>query len=101
MTATIFFIDFSKDLDSIHRGNMTETLNAYGIPDKIISAIMIAYKNTKSIVRTDDGDTDFIKISGGVLHGDTLAPFLFIICFDYVLKKALDRNNNLGFTLIE
>ena len=32
---------------------------------------------------------------------DTLATFLIIICFDYVLKKVLDRNNDLGFTLIE
>ena len=62
---------------------------------------MIAYKNTKSIVKTDDGDTDFKNISGGVLQGDTLATFLFIICLDYVLKKALDRNNYLGFTLID
>ena len=76
-------------------------LNAYGIPDEIIGAIMIAYTNTKSIMRTDDGDTDFINISGGVLQGDTLAPFLFIICLDYVLKKTLDRNNDIGFTLIE
>ena len=80
---------------------MTEILNAYGIPDEIISAIMKAYKNTKSIVTTDDGDTDFINISGGVLQGDTLALFLFIICLDYVLKKGLDRNNDLEFTLIE
>ena len=62
---------------------------------------MIAYTNTKSIVRTDDGDIDFINISGGVLQGDTLAPFLFIICLDYVLKSALYRNNDIGFTLIE
>ena len=68
---------------------MAEILNAYGILDEKISAIMIAYKNTKSIVRTDDGDTDFMNISGGVLQGDTLAPFLFIICLDCVLKKAL------------
>ena len=55
---------------------MADILNAYGIPDEIINAIMIAYTNTKSIVRTDDGDTEFINISGGVLKGDTLAPFL-------------------------
>ena len=61
-----------------------------GIPYEIISAIMIAYTNTKSIVRTDDGDSDFINISGGVLQGDTIGPCLFIICLDYVLKKALD-----------
>ena len=80
---------------------MTEILKTYGIPDASKSAIMIAYKHTKSIVRTDDDDTEFIKISGVVLQGDTLATFLFIICLDYVLKKALDRNNYIGFTLIE
>ena len=68
LTAAIFFIDFSEAFDSIHRGKMAEILKAYDIPDEIISAIMIAYTNTKSIVRTDDGDTDFINISGGVLH---------------------------------
>ena len=42
LTATILFIYFSKAFDSIHRGKIEEILNAYGIPDKIISAIMIA-----------------------------------------------------------
>ena len=62
---------------------------------------MVAYKNNKSIVRTNDGDTEFINISVEVLQGGALAPFLFIICLEYVLKKALDRNNDLWFTLIE
>ena len=102
LIATIIFIDFSKEFESIHRVKMTEILNVYGIPDQITSAIMIAYTNTKSIARTDDGDTEFINISGGVLQGDTLAPFLFsLICLDYVMKKALDRHNDIGFTLIE
>ena len=100
LTATLLFIDFSKAFDSIHRGKMAEILKAYGIPEKIINAIMIAYKDTKSIVRSDDGDTEFINITG-VLQGDTLAPFLFIICLDYVLKMSLDRDNVLGFTLSE
>ena len=62
---------------------------------------MIAYKNNKYIVRTNDGDIEFINILGGVLQGDTLAPFLFIVCLEYVFNKALDQNNDLGFTLIE
>ena len=51
-------------------------------------------------MRSDDGYTEFINISGGVLQGDTLSPFLFI-CLDYALKKALDLHNDLEFTLIE
>ena len=44
-------------------------------------------------MKSDDGDTEFITITGGVLQGDTLAPFLFIICLDYVLKMSLDLDN--------
>ena len=80
---------------------MAEILKAYGIPEKIIHAIMIAYKGTKSFVRSDDGDTEFITITGGMLQGDTLVPFFFIICLDYILKMSLDRDNVLGFTLSE
>ena len=34
----------------------------------------------------------------GVLQGDTLAPYLFDIVIDYVLRKATE-NQNLGITL--
>ena len=44
-------------------------------------------------VRSPDGDTDYFDITAGV-QGDTLAPFLFIVCLDYVLRKSM--NINLG-----
>ena len=37
-------------------------------------------------VRSPDGDTEYFDIVAGVLQGDTLAPYLFIICLDYVLR---------------
>ena len=43
LCATILFIDFSKAFDSIHRGNMREILNAYGLPGESVKAIMISY----------------------------------------------------------
>ena len=46
---------------------------------------MMHYKNTKAIVCSPDGDTDFFVIIAGVLQRDTLASFLFIISLDYVL----------------
>ena len=51
---------------------------------------MMLYKNTKAKVRSLDGDTDYFDIVTGVLQGDTLAPYLLIICQDYVLKKSID-----------
>ena len=37
-----------------------------------------------------DGDIDFLDIVAGVLQGDALAPYLFIICLDYILWTLLD-----------
>ena len=36
-------------------------------------------------------ETDFFNIVEGVLPGDTLAPYLFIICLDYVLRMSIDK----------
>ena len=101
LPACLLFVDFSKAFDSIHRGKMEQILLAYGIPNETVSAIMMLYRNTKSKVRSPDGDTDFFDIKAGVLQGDTLAPFLFIIVLDYVLRTSLDKNKDLGFTLAE
>ena len=46
-----------------------------------------------------DGDADYIDIVAGVLQGDTLAPYLFIISLDYVLRTATDKMKDNGFKL--
>ena len=46
-----------------------------------------------------DGDTDYFDIVAGVLQGDTLAPYLFIICLDYVLRTSIDESKENGFKL--
>ena len=43
LSAILLFIDFSKAFDSIHRGNMREILNVYGLPEESVKAIMISY----------------------------------------------------------
>ena len=42
------------------------------------------YKNTRSRVRSPDGDTPLFDITTGVLQRNTLAPFIFIIYLDYI-----------------
>ena len=91
LQATILFGDFTKAFDSIHRGKIEQILLAYGIPKETVAAITILYRNTKVKVRSPDGDTDYFDIIAGVLQGDTLAPYLFIICLDYVLRTSIDK----------
>ena len=62
---------------------------------------MILYRNTKVKVRSPDGDTEYFDIVAGVLQGDTLAPYLFIISLDYVLRTSIDKIRENGFELIK
>ena len=60
---------------------------------------MIRYRNTKVKVHSPDGDTEYFDIVAGVLQGDTLAPYLFIICLDYVLRTSIDKIRENSFEL--
>ena len=55
--------------------------------------------NTKVKVRFPDGDKDYFNIVAGVLQRGTLAPYLFFICLDYVLRILVDKINENGFNL--
>ena len=72
---------------------MEQILLAYSLPKETGAAITILYRNTKVKVRSPDGDTEYFDIVAGVLQGDTLSPYLFIICLDYVL---VDKFTYLG-----
>ena len=100
LPAILTFIDFKKAFDTIHRGKMLKILKAYGIPPRLLGAIHSMYKDTFAKVLTPDGETDWFRLLAGVLQGDTLAPFLFIIVLDYTLCKAIEgRETELGFTI--
>ena len=78
---------------------MEQILLADGLPKETVAAIIMLYKNTKVKVRSPDGDTDYFDIVAGVLQGDTLAPYLFIICLDYVLGTSIDLMKENSFKL--
>ncbi len=74
---------------------MEQILLAYSLPKETIATIMMLYRNTKVKVRSPDDDTDYFNIVAGVLQGDTLAPYLFIICLDYeVLLRQHDLRHH-------
>ena len=99
LEATLIFVDFTKAFDSIQRGRMEQILLAYGIPKETVAAITILYRNTKVKVRSPHVDTEYFDIEAGVPQGDTLAPYLFIICLDYVLRTSIDKIKENGFEL--
>ena len=75
-------------------------LRAYGIPAKIVQQISDMSSNTSAKVISPDGETDTFNNQAGVLQGDTLAPYLFVIALDYAFRKAISgREEELGLTI--
>ena len=101
--ATILLVGFCKAtilfVDSILRGKMEQILLAYSLPQETMAAIMMLYRNTKVKVRFPDGDSEYFDFVAGVLQENTLAPYLFIICLDYVLRTSVDKIKGNGFKL--
>ena len=99
LEATISFVDFTKSFDSIHRGKMEQILLTHGLPKEAVAAIMILYRNIKVKLHSPDGDTDYFDIVAGVLQGDTVAPYLFIIWVGYEFRTSIDKIKENGFKL--
>ena len=57
------------------------------------------YTDTSSTILTPGGETPPFQIQAGILQGDTLAPFLFILVVDYVLRMSVDTIAAKGFQL--
>ena len=60
---------------------------------------MMRYRNTKVKVLSPDEDTDYFYIIAGVLKGDTLAPYIFIICLHYMFRTSIDKRKDNGCKL--
>jgi hypothetical protein len=56
------------------------------------------YYGAKTKITTSDGIFDNISLSTGVLQGDILAPYLFVIGMDYIFRIAA-KDSTLGFQL--
>jgi len=100
LSAVITFIDFKKAFDSLHSGKIMRILEAYGIPGPIVQAIGAMYDSTTAKVVSPDGETELFPLLAGVLQGDTLAPYLFIIALDYALRRTINgKEEQFGFTV--
>ena len=92
------FVDFQKAFDSLVRGALPLVLRAYNVPEQLIAAVMALYHDTRAAVITPDGLSNYFRTTSGVLQGDTLAPFLFVLVLDWVLRTDLPSNED-GFLL--
>ena len=88
------FIDFCKAFDSVSWTQIEAILCAYQVPNDLVQAIMSIYNGAKAGLFDEDGqllDDNIFDLSVGVLQGDTLAPYLFVIVMDFIMRMAMSE----------
>ena len=73
--------------------------DVHSTPKETVAAIKFSIETPKwkYVHRVETQNT--LDILAGVLQGYTLAPYLFIICLDYVLRTSIDKIKENGFEL--
>ena len=59
-----------------------------GIPDHLTSLLRNLYAGKEATVRTGHGTTDWFQIEKGVCQGCVLAPCLFNLYAEYIMRNA-------------
>ena len=99
MIASLVYVDFQKACDTLHRLSIPVVLSQYNVPNCIISDIIQMYSDASACISTELGPTEWFTITSGVLQGDTLSPYLFIVLLDYALKKTLQ--DDVGLVVLQ
>ena len=73
------FVDFKQAFDTVWRAGLWQKLCDHGFKGKCYNVILNLYKDIKSKVSTNEGNTDYFECMIGVRQGENLSPFLFSI----------------------
>ena len=91
------FVDFSNAFPSVSHVALRSMLRTWLISDAFIDAIMQCYTHHKVVIDLPSGQVSY-AVETGILQGDTLAPYLFVMLLDAVLDHSLTPG--LGLPLV-
>jgi hypothetical protein len=78
---------FQKAYDSIRRDKLYAIMAYFGIPSKLIRLTQVTMENSTYHVKLGTIMTDGFQVGTGLKQGDGLAPSLFNIALEYVIRK--------------
>lgn len=90
------FIDFRNAFPSVTRPAIIAALRAFHVPAMFTQRIMAMYEGHRAFV--GDHPAPF-EPNCGVLQGDTLAPYLFILVVDCVMAMTVDKLKRHGLVI--
>lgn len=101
------FIDFKRAFDSIDHQALWKKLQNIGVSNRMIHLIKKIYDNAEMRIQINNTHSANIKITKGVLQGDSLSPLLFILFIsdlpDFLSENGagvnIDENINISALL--
>ena len=85
------FIDLRKAFDSVPRDALWRVLRAYGAPPLLVELLMDLHTGTQAAVRLGALKGEPFSVSCGVRQMCVIAPLLFNVFIDFVVRQALAR----------
>ena len=83
-------VDLEKAYDRLEWNFIHKVLQAYHFPSKLITLIMSCVSLTSISILFNGSMMDSFKPSRGIRQGDSLSPYLFILCMEY-LGSLIDK----------
>lgn len=87
------FIDFRTAYDSIIRREIWKVMEELGIPEELIRICKLVIIGSKGRIKVNGKMSEALKIDRGVRQGDELAPILFNLVLEAVMRRANIRRN--------
>ncbi|VDM02105.1 unnamed protein product [Schistocephalus solidus] len=89
----VCFVDFAAAFDSVHRESLRRIMTLYGLPSKIIAMIKAYYSSTTALGLVHNNLSQAFGIRSGVRQGCILSPILFNYAINWILGKALHKED--------
>lgn len=95
------FIDFEKAFDAINREFVWKSLNARGVPEKIVNILRKSYDGASNRVMHGGALSEPFQSISGVKQGCGLSPLLFITALDVIFEASNQQHLGLNWKLNE
>ena len=91
-------IDYAKASACVDNSKLWKILQEMGIPDHLTCLLINLYAGQEATVRTGHG-TDWFQIKKGVCQGHILAPCLFNLHAEYIMRNARLEETQAGIKI--
>ena len=94
-------LDFQKAFDSLSWEYLFKTLKVYNFGNDYQKWVKLCYTDISSCITNYRHSSSYFHIHRGVRQGDSLSPYLFILCLELLSLKIREDNQIRGITVDE